>query len=189
MQTRKTLRNPAYIQALMKPGQEDQLFENQLGSTFEQAIRYKHVDEAFKLWSQDAEHLLKQIAQTQGHHISTFKTKMFPCSVQSQFSTLQQRKIFKGLNRALQVQLAAPEYRRDRTWSLIHEVLPYLSPTSQVQVAEILSSNPPQARTKRQLIFSKRSYETTQPIIIKQEMMQWKHLPRKNRCTIEVDQI
>ena len=85
MQTRKTLRNPACIPPLMKPGQEDQLFENQLGSTFEIAIPYKNVDEAFKLWPQDAEHLLKQIAQTQGislHGVPrgkfAFKTKMFP---------------------------------------------------------------------------------------------------------------
>ena len=65
------------------------------------------------------------------------RQRCFPCSVQKQLSTLQQRKVFKGLDRALEVQLAAPEYRRDRAWSLIHEVLPYPQPTSSQNQAPV----------------------------------------------------
>ena len=148
---RKTLRNASFIPALRQPNPPDKPIQSQLDSKFDQAIKFKNVNDAFKLWSIDAENILNKIAAAQGHNVRNSgvprgkfafqEQRRFPRTIHNAASTLHQRKIFKALNRALEVNIAAPGYRRDRTRCLIREVLPYISSTSQAQVSDILATN------------------------------------------------
>ena len=92
------------------------------------------VDNVYDLWSREAERLLVQLAQRQGHHVEKGSSRRghppvfqeqhrHPPVLHEQASTLQSRRIWKAVCRAREVTVARPGFRRDKTWGYLARVL------------------------------------------------------------------
>ena len=122
---RRTLRPVAHPPHLDKPNSPEEVITPCVPSAFQKALQTADLTTAFSLWSKIAEDTLFQVAQLQGHQQTRSTTRRgtvvyqevraHPKVVQSQASTVADRKVFKAINRVKEVLAASPGYRRDRT--------------------------------------------------------------------------
>ena len=142
------------IPELQVPSSQEQILPDTIPQKFHSTLNSGQTTEAFKICSAHAENLLCEVARRQGHSCQPHKqqrgvakfsdTRTHPKIINGQASTLQDRKIWKALCRAKEVQLAAPGHCRDNTWEKLPEVLSHIPQENRLQAENLLSQQPSQ---------------------------------------------
>ena len=145
------LENVCELPDISPPTSSDQLIPDTLPATFFESISNKDSNKAFQIWSNHAESILFEIAHKQGHphkvsnirrgQVKFHDVRHHPQVLGDQASTMQDRKIWKAICRAIECQKASPGVRRDRTWKAISEVIPHLPNQFAGTLSDLLGKN------------------------------------------------
>ena len=147
-QTRMSLRKPSSLTNLRMPGSSDTVLPCPMPEEFCRAIRQGQVNPAYNVFLEHMNIILAHTARLQEQEVTPndqFRGRVqfhdqrrHPRIIQAHASTMQTRKFFQGINRALEVSKAQPGYRRDRTWTNLLPVLDVLPEPYRSRVSELL---------------------------------------------------
>ena len=137
VQVRRTQRQVAAVPVLSFPTASSRVFRPPEDRSFQDDLSAGRVSQAFNTWTKQAEQVLFQVAEQQGHHVDAkafarrgvikFQdTRFFPSVKGEAATTMVDRKLYKALCRVQEVGKARAGYRRSLTWQHVHEVLPHL---------------------------------------------------------------
>lgn len=138
VQTCTSLRSVVQISGLRKAEKEDAFIPCQRSKEYKSALDSHNVNLAFKIWTQDFEYILKQIATKDGTvvpntaaakrgQVILHEQRKHPRIVFQQASTLKGRKLWKAHCQAQEILKAAQGTRRNRTIHNLWSVAPWLS--------------------------------------------------------------
>ena len=146
-----TIRQPFVFPDLKKPQKDDSLYTDRLGSHYHHALETQEVDEAFALWSREAERILVAEAVRQGcpckkqrshrGQVQFHEQRRHPKTVQLQASTLCGRRLWKLLNQATEMSKMQIGTRFDRTFENFKKNLKALSSDLASQVQSHIEPN------------------------------------------------
>ena len=185
-QTIKNLRPVTKLPVLLSPPSlSDSRIPCRLSPEFHTVIASGDVNVAFKLWSQEFERVLFDIANHQHHQLLnkapakrgqiTFQEqRKFPRTVNNQASTLKTRKLWKAHCQLLEITKVAPGTRRDRTIANLRKVEQWLTPDQHSELATLIDRS--EFVTALQLLDN--FLESSIRIDKQQRILQWKRKMR-----------
>ena len=184
-QVRRTQKQVATYPPLQPPADDSVLLEAPPSAALQHSIANGDLNTAFHIWCRQAEALLAQIASKQGHHVDIsskahrgdikFQDVRFHPPVRgAQATTLVDRKLYKALSRAQEVQKARPGYRRAVTWRNVSDVVNVLKEPYKEQLVQTLhAADGPQAANQAVSILQ-RAIEQQHQVNRKQRLDNWK---------------
>ena len=182
------LRSVTKFSDLPYPTKEAEPIPMNLNQPFTKAIAQKDIDLAFKLWMQDFERTLLQIADiskiqpvskgsAKRGQICFHEQRAHPKIIRHQASTLQTRKIWQAYCRLKEILIAAPGTRRDRTIENLSQVTSWLPESHANDFAAMIDSqNFPEALAVLDL-----ALEAAQRHDRAQRILQWKRNLRSDQ--------
>ena len=184
-QVRRTQRRVANVPVLAFPSDTSRLLRSPEDKSFQADLSAGRVSQAFNTWSKQAEQVLFQIAQQQGHQVDTAgcvgrgkikfnDTRFFPSVKGEAATTMVDRKLYKALCRVQEVSKARAGHRRSLTWSNVSEVLPHLHSPYQEQLSALLQTPDGPQSSAAATVVLQRAIEQQAQFNRSQRLVAWK---------------